>query len=120
MYVDLGTLRYSTTRRDRDFIWLGCIFSNVVMAPTMLDRLEIWKADCFNLKKVKEQNIHRGDYRSNWFIRKNMKEFLMLILREKQVQNWSRAKREALINGNEETLPKLAKKDFNKKTPLVE
>ena len=40
--------------------------------------------------------------------------------REKQVQNWSRAKREALINGNEETLPKLAKKDFNKKTPLVE
>jgi putative endonuclease len=40
--------------------------------------------------------------------------------REKQVQNWSRAKREALINGNPEALPKLAKKDFNKKTPLVE
>ncbi|MGA7192919.1 MAG: GIY-YIG nuclease family protein [Anaerolineales bacterium] len=35
--------------------------------------------------------------------------------REKQVQNWSRAKREALINGNEEKLPKLAKKDFEKK-----
>jgi putative endonuclease len=32
--------------------------------------------------------------------------------REKQVQNWSRAKREALINGNEALLPKLAKKDF--------
>ena len=35
--------------------------------------------------------------------------------REKQVQNWSRAKREALINSNEEVLPKLAKKDFEKK-----
>ena len=40
--------------------------------------------------------------------------------REKQVQNWSRAKRKALIDGNEEKLPKLAKKDFNKKTPLAE
>ncbi|HLE91534.1 MAG TPA: GIY-YIG nuclease family protein [Anaerolineales bacterium] len=34
--------------------------------------------------------------------------------REKQVQNWSRAKREALINGNEELLPNLAKKKFEK------
>lgn len=34
--------------------------------------------------------------------------------REKQVQNWSRAKREALINGNPETLPALAKKKFEK------
>ena len=35
--------------------------------------------------------------------------------REKQVQNWSRAKREALINDNQEMLPKLAKKDFEKR-----
>jgi putative endonuclease len=35
--------------------------------------------------------------------------------REKQIQNWSRAKREALINGNEESLPNLAKKDFEKR-----
>jgi putative endonuclease len=35
--------------------------------------------------------------------------------REKQIQNWSRAKREALINGNQEALPKLAKKDFEKR-----
>ena len=34
--------------------------------------------------------------------------------REKQVQNWSRAKREALINGNNEMLPALAKKKFQK------
>ena len=34
--------------------------------------------------------------------------------REKQVQNWSRAKREALIKGNEELLPELAKKGFKK------
>ncbi len=45
--------------------------------------------------------------------------------REKQVQNWGRAKREALINGNLEVLPPLAKKKFekkpsNKSTPLVE
>ena len=36
--------------------------------------------------------------------------------REKQVQNWSRAKREALINGNRETLPAFARKKFEKKT----
>ena len=45
--------------------------------------------------------------------------------REKQVQNWSRAKREALINGDLQALPLLAKKKFEKKqinqsTPLVE
>ena len=45
--------------------------------------------------------------------------------REKQVQNWGRAKREALINGNLEILPPFAKKKFDKKqtnksTPLVE
>src|SRR5215207_8327921 len=45
--------------------------------------------------------------------------------REKQVQNWGRAKREALISGNVELLPPLAKKKFEKKqtkksTPLVE
>jgi predicted GIY-YIG superfamily endonuclease len=45
--------------------------------------------------------------------------------REKQIQNWGRAKREALINGNQETLPPLAKKKFEKnkninKPPLVE
>jgi putative endonuclease len=34
--------------------------------------------------------------------------------REKQVQNWSRAKREALIHGNYEMLPPLAKKKFEK------
>jgi predicted GIY-YIG superfamily endonuclease len=32
--------------------------------------------------------------------------------REKQVQAWSRAKREALINGEWEKLPVLARKDF--------
>lgn len=41
-------------------------------------------------------------------------------VREKQVQNWSRAKREALINGNQEMLPQLAKKDFKKSQSLVE
>jgi len=39
--------------------------------------------------------------------------------KEKQVQNWSRAIREGLINGNTELLPKLAKKVFNKHNPLV-
>lgn len=34
--------------------------------------------------------------------------------REKQVQGWSRRKREALINGSPELLPTLAKKVFNK------
>ena len=39
--------------------------------------------------------------------------------REKQVQNWSRAKREALIHGKPGALPKLAKKVFNKHKPLA-
>ena len=34
--------------------------------------------------------------------------------REKQVQGWRRAKREALINGQSELLPALAKKVFDK------
>jgi putative endonuclease len=34
--------------------------------------------------------------------------------REKQVQGWTRRKREALINGNPELLPMLAKKVFDK------
>ena len=32
--------------------------------------------------------------------------------REKQIQGWSRKKKEALINGAEELLPSLSKKDF--------
>lgn len=45
--------------------------------------------------------------------------------REKQIQNWSRLKREALINGDPEALSPLAKKKFEKKNhikkpPLVE
>jgi putative endonuclease len=35
--------------------------------------------------------------------------------REKQIQNWGRSKREALINGDLEVLPPLAKKKFVKK-----
>jgi putative endonuclease len=34
--------------------------------------------------------------------------------REKQVQGWTRRKREALINGTPELLPALAKKVFNR------
>ena len=34
---------------------------------------------------------------------------------EKKVQGWSRAKREALINGDLHLLPELAKKDFSKR-----
>jgi len=40
--------------------------------------------------------------------------------REKQVQGWRRAKREALINGAPELLPALAKKVFNKSKAVVE
>ena len=45
--------------------------------------------------------------------------------REKQVQGWRRAKREALINGDPDLLPALAKKVFHKNTenkskPVVE
>jgi putative endonuclease len=36
-------------------------------------------------------------------------------VRGKQVQSWSRAKREALIKGNQEILPELARKVFEKR-----
>jgi putative endonuclease len=36
---------------------------------------------------------------------------------EKRVQGWSRAKREALIDGRFDDLPNLAKKDFSKRRP---
>jgi putative endonuclease len=35
---------------------------------------------------------------------------------EKRIQNWSRAKREALIRGDYEALPGLAKKDFGRRS----
>jgi len=35
---------------------------------------------------------------------------------EKRIQGWSRAKREALIRGDFEALPGLAKKDFTKRS----
>jgi len=34
--------------------------------------------------------------------------------REKQIQNWSHAKKKALIEGNKESMSRLAKKDFTK------
>ena len=34
--------------------------------------------------------------------------------REKQVQNWSRAKRQALIQGDYDALPELSRKDFKR------
>ena len=37
----------------------------------------------------------------------------MAIEKEKQIKKWSKAKKEALINGNFEDLPNLAKKNFN-------
>ncbi|MEW6716415.1 MAG: GIY-YIG nuclease family protein [Chloroflexota bacterium] len=39
---------------------------------------------------------------------------------EKQVQNWSRAKREALIRGDYDALPELARKDFSKRKGRLE
>ena len=38
----------------------------------------------------------------------------LAIASEKQIKKWSKAKKEALINGNYEELPNLAKKTFNK------
>ena len=38
--------------------------------------------------------------------------------REKQVQNWSRSKRKALINGSQDLLPHLSKKNFEKKISI--
>jgi putative endonuclease len=39
----------------------------------------------------------------------------LAIATEKQIKKWSKAKKEALINGDYEKLPNLAKKKFDKK-----
>ena len=38
----------------------------------------------------------------------------LAIEKEKQIKKWSRLKKEALINGDFDALPNLAKKSFNK------
>ena len=46
-------------------------------------------------------------------------EFLRIdeaFVREKQIQNWSQAKKKALIEGKFESLPAKAKKDFKRST----
>ena len=40
--------------------------------------------------------------------------------REKQIQNWSRAKRLALVRGDYAGLPSLAKKDFSRRSRTPE
>ena len=42
------------------------------------------------------------------------REVMDAIRREKQLQSWSRAKKDALVKGDDEILQKLAKKDFSK------
>ena len=39
---------------------------------------------------------------------------MFAIDKEKQIKKWSRAKKEAIINGDYEELPNLAKKRFDK------
>jgi len=39
---------------------------------------------------------------------------------EKRIQGWSRAKREALIRGDFEALPMLARKDFERRRILLQ
>jgi putative endonuclease len=41
-------------------------------------------------------------------------DITLAIEKEKQIKKWSKAKKEALINNNFESLVNLAKKDFNK------
>ena len=72
-------------------------------------------------KRITEHNIgkHRDSYTYN---RRPLKlvyyaEFTdinLAIQSEKQIKKWSRAKKEALINGEFEKLPNLAKKSFNR------
>jgi len=46
---------------------------------------------------------------------RNIPEFDDAFYREKQIQGWSRQKKEALINGKNNLLPDLAKKYIEKK-----
>ena len=73
-------------------------------------------------KRVKEHE--RGKHKDSYTYRRRplalvfYAEFTnveMAITTEKQIKKWSKAKKEALINGDYEKLPNLAKKNFDNK-----
>jgi putative endonuclease len=108
------------------FIWPGCIFLNALMA------LIYYVGSTKNLDQRIAQHISglgsrytSGRLPVKLVYAEEYERITDAYSREKKVQNWSRAKREALINGNYEKLPPLAKKKFkkNQKTkmpPMVE
>jgi putative endonuclease len=64
-----------------------------------------------------EEGINEGSYTADrrpvhlvWW--EDFKYVNLAIAREKQIKGWSRVKKEALIEGNEEKLPALSKKKF--------
>ena len=60
------------------------------------------------------QNIHRIRLPVELVYGEEYERVTDAYAREKRVQGWRRAKREALINGDPELLPALAKKIFDK------
>jgi predicted GIY-YIG superfamily endonuclease len=66
------------------------------------------------MKVVRVQDTHREDYRVKLVYWEAYDHVSDAFYREKQVQGWTRRKREALINGKPELLPALAKKVFGK------
>lgn len=72
-------------------------------------------------KRFKEHQI--GKYKDSYTCKRRPLELVfyaeftainLAIESEKQIKKWSRAKKKALINGEYEKLPNLAKKNFNR------
>jgi len=63
---------YSTTVWNEKYLWLGCIFFNVLMTHIMWGKPRILIYAFHSIKAVKAQDIHLDDYQCNWFIVKNM------------------------------------------------
>ncbi len=69
---------------------------------------KIWKEDYVNIKPDKEQTLQKKHLPVELVYIETFCRIDWAFYREKQIQNWSHSKKEALINGNMNELKKAA------------
>jgi len=105
---------YSTTVWNGNFLWHGCIFSNVVTAHTMLGQRRTLSYASHNMRVVKVQEIRLEDCLSSWYIVKNMIVCPTRFIERSKSRVGPDVNEKHLMNGTPELLPALAKKIFSK------
>ena len=91
----------------------------MIFSPHIKTLLGGFKLACSLSKRIFEHET--GKYKDSYTSKRRPVKLVfyaeftdinMAIMKEKQIKNWSRVKKEALINGDFEDLPNLAKKKF--------